>query len=127
MGNQGACLWAGLDGDASTTSTAVAGSVGVSRTSIQRSGWFMWAVTVTNLVVAVMAALQGHWVQTALAAAAVVCWASLHPNRRPEAPALAEFALLRSDDDLRVERSYFESWSPPPATSTAPTPTAKLA
>ena len=32
----------------------------------------MWAVTVINLVVAVTAALQGHWVQTALAAAAVV-------------------------------------------------------
>ena len=32
----------------------------------------MWAATVINLVVAVMAALQGQWVQTALAAAAAV-------------------------------------------------------
>ena len=42
------------------------------RTPIQLWGWFMWAGTVINLVVAVMAALQGQWVQTALAAAAVV-------------------------------------------------------
>ncbi len=82
----------------------------------------MWAVTVINLVVAVTAALQGHWVQTALAAAAFVV-GLLYIRIAVPKPS----SLVASDDDLRVERSYFESWSRRPVTSTAPTPTAKLA